>query len=436
MACRSPYLIDARRKLYKPDMYGLKNGIAPDYAPTMFARAVVPCGKCVECLKRRQNTLAARCASEANKKGSMQFLTLTYNDESLPIAMRIEQIDKESGEILYNTKFEVLDREIYKVAYEAESIRCALLSKKASSSPRLFSKTVFEDEKQITNYIFTPSLNREDFRLWLKSARVAYKRHFGVPLPDFTYACVGEYGSKSCRPHYHVAFFGLSFLQVQWLESRWNYGFTYLENVKAVNKDGTSGFNFVARYIGKYLVKGKFDCRSVIDGLSEKGRLCCSKSLGFELDAEGNLSESLLSWYRCYDLFGKYDPDTLILENDKKLLTNEQCNRILSEARKRNSVSISGAYFPLPQSVVRKIWYVRTPAFVRPSKLRAMAQKAVLDGYMDTVYGKLRQRIMDKDAKDMVASSLPFSALLSSASLASESAAEISFLNYYSKSIF
>lgn len=44
----------------------------------------LPCGKCISCRKDRANVWAVRCMLEASDHKDNCFLTLTYNDESLP----------------------------------------------------------------------------------------------------------------------------------------------------------------------------------------------------------------------------------------------------------------------------------------------------------------------------------------------------------------
>lgn len=45
---------------------------------------ILPCGKCPECLKKRQSGYMCRCIEEAKKRGNIWFITLTYSDEHLP----------------------------------------------------------------------------------------------------------------------------------------------------------------------------------------------------------------------------------------------------------------------------------------------------------------------------------------------------------------
>ena len=46
--------------------------------------SLVPCGKCSECVKKRQSSYVVRCIEESRKRGRIWFLTLTYNDDHLP----------------------------------------------------------------------------------------------------------------------------------------------------------------------------------------------------------------------------------------------------------------------------------------------------------------------------------------------------------------
>lgn len=45
----------------------------------------VPCGKCLECLKDRQNSWKLRLMEESTNWDFLYFFTLTYSDENLPL---------------------------------------------------------------------------------------------------------------------------------------------------------------------------------------------------------------------------------------------------------------------------------------------------------------------------------------------------------------
>ena len=56
----------------------------------------VPCGKCAECLARKRSELAALSVMQANVSGSVFFLTLTYRNEKLPVAISDNEDDRAS----------------------------------------------------------------------------------------------------------------------------------------------------------------------------------------------------------------------------------------------------------------------------------------------------------------------------------------------------
>lgn len=334
--------------------------------PTAHKEVDVPCGKCIECLKRRQNDLAARCAREASLRGSMIFVTLTYRESMCPYAFSVvaegNDVDTETGEIPFKMVSSAIlaDRD----APLLESVRASILGMpKGHISRKLYLPapefSAF-DSGYNYYYVFTQSLRREDVRLWLKKARVRYEREHGCKLPEFSYVLVGEYGPKTCRPHYHLAFFGLNERQVSYLTAIWTeeYGEVNTKVVNAVNSDGTSGFVFAARYIGKYMTKGRFECDSVTCGYSEKPRLCASRGLGYDgtFEHQSSLSSQLLSYYRCYDLFGKYDLSTC-KKSDGSYLTEPEVRTIYNEWKNRSHLTINGSVFPLPSCFIKKIWY-------------------------------------------------------------------------------
>lgn len=351
---------------------------------------VVPCGKCIECLKKRQNDLALRCMREASKRGSMHFLTLTYDDAHLPLSVRLAKVDKSTGEVFYDYPATPLVR-LEDSSKEASQeylafVRGKLSQMELSSSARVVVTPFFEDEDFLFQFEVTPSLHRRDVRLWLKKCRVRYQRQFGTLLPDFSYVIVGEYGPKTCRPHYHLAFFGLSRNQVQYLRDQWEYGsITDLQTVSAVNEDGSNGFEIASRYIGKYMSKGKFECDSVKCGLSEKPRLMLSRGVGCDLP------DSLLYYFRCYDLFGKYDIEHLTLEDGSRL-SPAQLDILYKEVKKRSFFEYGSAKYAIPRNLLLKIWFNYGPDKVyRASQFRRLYSASLsCDIFRDFISKRLK----------------------------------------------
>lgn len=63
--------------------------------PRCYAGKVFPCGKCPACLSRDREELAQRLIIEAHVSKCSYFITLTYDDEHLPIYQGVNCFDKE-----------------------------------------------------------------------------------------------------------------------------------------------------------------------------------------------------------------------------------------------------------------------------------------------------------------------------------------------------
>lgn len=124
----------------------------------------VPCGQCIGCRLERSRQWANRCLLELQYHDSAYFLTLTYNDDHVPVSY-------------YG---------------QADTGEC---------QPSL-------------------TLRKRDFQLFMKRLRKAF------PDDKIRFFACGEYGSQTFRPHYHVIVFGLHLDDLQ-LFSRSEQGFNY-----------------------------------------------------------------------------------------------------------------------------------------------------------------------------------------------------------------
>lgn len=113
----------------------------------------IPCGKCPECTQKKINDWTIRIDKELERSYFPYFVTLTYNNENLPINPSYEDIDTKTGEIL------TID---------------------ASSS-----------------------LRKKDVQDFFKRLRKSHTKKF-PDSPPLKYMAVGEYGTKFGRPHYHI----------------------------------------------------------------------------------------------------------------------------------------------------------------------------------------------------------------------------------------
>lgn len=268
-----------------------------------YREIVVPCGKCLNCLKNRQSSMVVRCKREAEQRGSFAFMTLTYDDDHLPLTRSLWRVSRETGEM------EIFERpEFLSTGVHPDPDRNTLFKQITPGVLPRYHDIPLEVPDPDFSYIVrvTPSVCRSDVQSWLKMARIQYERDFGEKLPDFSYVAISEYGPRTCRPHYHLAFFGLQRPHLDFLLSRWNYGLVkQVRIVSQINRDGSNGFLRASKYIGKYMSKGKFECESVKDCCAERPRVCQSRHLGTkELEP---VRRQLL----CFDMVGEYDPETL-----------------------------------------------------------------------------------------------------------------------------
>lgn len=171
---------------------------------------LVPCGKCIGCRLDYSRVWAYRCMMELKYHESAYFITLTYNDDMIPVHyFRTEK----GGEL---------------PAY---------------------------------------SLEKRDFQLWLKRLR----KKLDYPIRFF--GC-GEYGSDTLRPHYHCIVFGLKlddlviykrtdqgvlyksdFLQSTWIGQK-NRGKVKEEPYKYLGFVVIGQVNFnTAAYVARYTAK-------------------------------------------------------------------------------------------------------------------------------------------------------------------------------------
>lgn len=118
-------------------------------------RITVPCGKCAACLQNKRNDWATRLRIEANHQKTAYFITLTYSNEFL----KISRVLNKDGKLLYSI----------------------------------------------------PTLCKKDVQKFMKRLRKSLEEVVNGQIyrPELKYYLVGEYGSKTYRPHYHIILFGV-----------------------------------------------------------------------------------------------------------------------------------------------------------------------------------------------------------------------------------
>lgn len=196
-------------KLRQLDTYGM----VPDIIATACSNSIklkdiefrVPCGKCLNCKKKRRSDWSLRLEHEYLYSDSALFITLTYNDASLPRNKGI------------------------------------------------------------------PTLNKKDLQDYIKRLRnshVAYvSRELGIKKSEvknrskqIRYYAVGEYGSKTNRPHYHILLFNYDIANLKPIESQWKNTQTgYPLGFVDIGKVSSASINYTTKYMFKQW--GKKDLR-------------------------------------------------------------------------------------------------------------------------------------------------------------------------------
>ena len=195
---------------------------------------LIPCGQCMACRKQHAQNWAARCQNESTYWEYTYFITLTYNEEHLPV------IDKNTGE-LYRGFRNPLDYYNHKKRYENSTL---LISDMQKFLKRLRQHAhrhgLYEDEK--------------------RGCKVFY---------------CGEYGSKTSRAHYHLLLYGFKIPDLKvWKRMK---GIEYdrsktIEDLWGLGNVIIGNLNFkTCSYVAKYVMK-KYSGPDKIEVYKEAGR--------------------------------------------------------------------------------------------------------------------------------------------------------------------
>lgn len=159
------HLEEDRNGNWIPSFTSFKRPEARDYVDEFVE---IPCNHCIDCKLKYSREWANRMMMELAyyEPSECWFLTLTYDDDHLPIP-----INDETGEI-----------------YESK--------------------------------IFKGTLSLEDLQKFWKRLRENIYREYGIRKRIRYYAC-GEYGGTTHRSHYHAILYGCPFVDVvPWVKSK------------------------------------------------------------------------------------------------------------------------------------------------------------------------------------------------------------------------
>lgn len=171
------------------------------FNPYTLESMVVECGNCPACALRKSSLSAMKVKLESLTHKFSMFVSLTYNNVSLPL-MLIRSVTSDIS--VYG---EVVDSQCLGVAVDITTrlgtqglvlgnvydmdFTCNCLNKKTNTHPSIL-----------------PHLSLYDAQLFIKRLRrnldKYFIRNYGKKAPQIRYYLVGEYGPVHFRPHYHV----------------------------------------------------------------------------------------------------------------------------------------------------------------------------------------------------------------------------------------
>lgn len=165
----------------------------------------VPCGKCVACQNNKRSSLSLKLRLEEYTSKYCYFLTLTYDDDHLPlfslgrdtcasVFLRIypysERMRSDSLISDFCSDFYKFDNDfIDKIDYYSDFVH---------NYERLYGKHC------VYGHGLYALLYYRDIQLFLKRLRKHIFKYYGEKIRFYI---IGEYGSKSLRPHWHCLLF-------------------------------------------------------------------------------------------------------------------------------------------------------------------------------------------------------------------------------------
>lgn len=182
----------------------------------------VSCGHCIQCMNAKRSRTSLLLDLEGQHSQYVEFLTLTYSDDFIPrldfqkyydnihsLGLSFDDIPisfgnrvvRNFGRISHDTSFDNVCVPFHlKSKYYGYSELSSLLKKYNSRVDAYYSR--FPQRKRgIRQHNIVPILWYPDLQKFIKRLRALTKKTFAA---EFRYFAIGEYGTNSLRPHWHI----------------------------------------------------------------------------------------------------------------------------------------------------------------------------------------------------------------------------------------
>lgn len=256
------------------------NPISRSYVNYLGSRksAACACGHCLECAQKYQNDWSFRLSCEAIYWKHVYFVTLTYDNENLPLQTIVDDT-------------------------YLSSANAAVLSLPPTKSRLKFLRN--PNNKDFLNVLtgsqigdFLPEVNKTDCQLYLKRLRESLRLKYNSFIKFFL---CSEYGPNTFRPHYHLLIY--SHLPIGQISSAivdsWKLGEVKYKEI-IYDHSPSGDFQNVSGYVSKYVSKPTvFESPWVNFGFVRKPFRLMSKGLGFHYVAN-ICAQYLHRWCREY----------------------------------------------------------------------------------------------------------------------------------------
>lgn len=214
----------------------------------------VPCGKCPTCLVRRSNGWAFRVMQEEKTACSAMWIRLSYDDVHLPVTKsRLPTLVKRDVQLFIKR---------LRWLQHGEFPKC--------SEPVGFQRFNYLGHGKVIQRRCNKCVNCRAY----------------LSIPKIKYFACGEYGTRFCRPHYHVLLLNADerFLTEAWSDEFGQIGDIYIDPRPVT--EGAVAYTMGYTMKQKNVRLGHYDDR-------EHEFLLMSKGLGLSY-----LSDDVIAWHR------------------------------------------------------------------------------------------------------------------------------------------
>lgn len=262
----------------------------------------VPCGKCLECRRKIQNSWMLRLSEEIKDWKSGVFFTLTYEDSAIPKNFVYKgMVFRSSPDYRFDgfTAYDIVDEETGEMI-DINDLEHNIVVDVNSIQSRNEMLEFYQDKREHPiddNIYMFNSVRKKDVQEWIRRCRNKYKRH---TKKDIKYFITSEYGPGTWRPHYHGIIYGVTleefkeYFKKDWVihfgpqdEYRLRKDITVIADELRDKYDGngnciyekSSGVAYVAKYCSKGTFEHPFCSKDFFYWYSSKdsGKKVCSE---------------------------------------------------------------------------------------------------------------------------------------------------------------